>query len=493
LTHLRAAALLGLAGPSALLALSLLRAPALPLAATLEIGLADPLLIGSEPPDQPPVKEKPGSLEVRSEPAGAEVWLDGKHVGAAPVYVRKLAPGRHALSVMYPAYVTFEEKVKIAGGKETKILAVLQPKPGRLEVTTYPQGGEIWVDGKIVGKTRWSGMVEAGEHDIVVNRAGFMPGRETATMPPDGRATVDVVLMQGTTVSVPHGDEETIRRTDRLFDWPRKGEYEAKDRAPMVLVPAGDFLMGSPASDVHVYAIEKPAHTVFLAAFYIDRFEVPNALYRRFLDDVEKNGHRACDRGEPQTKDHTPGTLGFWGTEWNGARQPVMEVDWWDAAAYCAWAGKRLPTEAEWEKAARGADGRTYPWGKEPPGAFQQGNFYDRSGLYRNPEWTWIVPGYEDRYAWTAPVGSYPRGASPYGAEDMAGNVTEWVKDWFSERYYDESPRENPKGPLAGKYRVLRGGSWNDTVWGLRVTDRLHFFPGYRVRFVGFRCAKDAE
>jgi serine/threonine-protein kinase len=254
--------------------------------------------------------------------------------------------------------------------------------------------------------------------------------------------------------------------------------------------------MGSADADLQAYATEKPQHRVRLSAFYIDRFEVTNAQYHKFLVDLadrKDDVHRDCDPSEPANKSHTPGLLSMWGREWNGSRQPVVEVDWWDAAAYCYWAGRRLPTEAEWEKAARGTDARPYPWGDDPPGAFAQGNFADLTFVERNPDWTWIVPRYDDGHAWTSPIGSYPRGASPYGAEDMAGNVWEWVRDWFAGGYYKDSPAENPQGPPMGTYRAVRGGSWNDIAWDLRSASRLKLKPGFRVRTVGFRCARDAD
>jgi formylglycine-generating enzyme required for sulfatase activity len=311
-------------------------------------------------------------------------------------------------------------------------------------------------------------------------------------MPPGGERTVEVFLTAGTPVLVPHGGEPLLRSSDLDFEWPAATAFKGKDTAPMALVPDGEFLMGSPDGDRHAYSIEKPQRRVKLGAFLIDKYEVPNALFRRFMTDVRAHGHRWCDPGEPPRKKHEPGELSTWGPEWNGPGQPVVEVDWWEAAAYCSWAGKRLPTEAEWEKAARGPDGRRYPWGDDHPGTFPQGNFADISFLLRNPDWTWVVAAYDDGFPFTAPVGSFPRGASPYGAEDMAGNVWEWVRDWFAEDTYRQSPPEDPQGPPSGKYRVLRGGSWNDSDWNLRSASRLKLLPGFRVNFVGFRCAQDA-
>jgi formylglycine-generating enzyme required for sulfatase activity len=434
-----------------------------------------------------------GSLRVESEPSGARLWLDGEFIGTTPRLVESLQSGTHEISLAYPSHEEFKEQVRVARGRETAVSITLKPKPGRLTITSYPDGGEIWLDGKEIGKVPWTGMVEPGPHDVIIQLAGHAMGWESVNMPPDGEKTVELTLSAGTPVLIPQGGERLLRRSDQDFKFPGNTPLRGNDGAPMVLVPAGEFLMGSVESDVHAYSNEKPRHSVRLKAFFIDKFEVPNALYRAFLKDVRDNGHRRCLPGEPPEKKHEPGALSIWGTEWNAPRQPVIEVDWWDAASYCRWAGKRLPTEAEWEKAARGTDARTYPWGEEPLGSFPQGNFGDKAYVLRNPEWTWIVPNYDDRFSFTAPIGSFPRGASPFGAQDMAGNVWEWVSDWFAEGTYRVSKGNDPTGPPTGRHRVLRGGSWNDTDFNLRSSSRLAFLPGFRVNNVGFRCAQDAE
>jgi formylglycine-generating enzyme required for sulfatase activity len=237
------------------------------------------------------------------------------------------------------------------------------------------------------------------------------------------------------------------------------------DGMVMVCVPAGEFLMGSADADRRAYIGEKPQHTVYLDAFWIDSTPVTNAHYRRCL----KAG--AC------TQTH------FWNdSRYNAAVQPVLVTHPAQAEAYATWAGARLPTEAEWEKAARGTDGRVYPWG----GTFDPArlNYCDL-----NCEYDWQDAAGDDGHTWTSPVGAYPAGASPYGALDMAGNVWQWVADWFEEDYYARAPNRNPPGPEAGDRRVLRGGSFIATQWNVRCACRHWNLPGQFPLDAGFRCA----
>ncbi|MBI3989799.1 MAG: SUMF1/EgtB/PvdO family nonheme iron enzyme [candidate division NC10 bacterium] len=223
----------------------------------------------------------------------------------------------------------------------------------------------------------------------------------------------------------------------------------------MVLIPAGEFQIGSDANDSEALSNEKPRHKVYLDAYSIDKYEVTNALYKRFMEPT--------GRAAPA----------YWyDDKLNGPTQPVVGVSWHDADAYCKWAGKRLPTEAEWEKAARGTDGRKYPWGDQ----------WDASRA--NTEALKVGK--------TVAVGSYPSGVSPYGVHDLAGNVWEWVQDWYDKEYYQQSPDRNPQGPSSGQDKILRGGALFYRVPArVRTADRRHDAPDARyTAHVGFRCAR---
>lgn len=246
-------------------------------------------------------------------------------------------------------------------------------------------------------------------------------------------------------------------------------EIVGKDGAPMVPVPAGAFPMGVPKTDRDGGRDEYPRHTVFLDAYYIDKFEVTNG---RYLEFVKMTGHRAPQHPKDQTR-----------TLWQGstmseslAERPVINVDWYDADAYCRWAGKRLPTEAEWEKAARGTDQRRFPWGNVEP---------THKHLNYNQSWQGEKT--------LMPVGSYEAGKSPYGAYDMAGNVWEWVADWYDATYYEKSQANNPKGPESGTHKVLRSSGWHVETPLVRIFTRVKADPLTRNHSTGFRCAMPAD
>ncbi len=236
------------------------------------------------------------------------------------------------------------------------------------------------------------------------------------------------------------------------------------DGMVQVYVPAGDFLMGSSDGDPEAQADEKPQRAVHLDAYWIDQTEVTKAQYQQCVDAGKCEAPRCTGTGQ---RNH-----------------PVVCVSWYDATDYCAWAGRRLPSEAEWEKAARGTDGRIYPWGN-PEVAGNLLSYCDSNCSYG-----WLDSTVDDGYVETASVGSYPKGASPYGAMDLAGNALEWVADWYEETYYESLPVQNPLGPETGQLRILRGGSWNDYLRNARCACRDGSFPVYRFNYIGFRCAR---
>ncbi|UCC65225.1 MAG: SUMF1/EgtB/PvdO family nonheme iron enzyme, partial [Anaerolineae bacterium] len=245
-----------------------------------------------------------------------------------------------------------------------------------------------------------------------------------------------------------------------------------KDGSVMIYVPPSNFLMGSNDVDADAQDDEKPQHEVYLDAFWIDRTEVTNAQYQQCVE------AGACsppvDFGS-KTRDLYYGSPDFY-------NYPIIYVEWVHADAYCTWAGKRLATEAEWEKAARGTGGRIYPWGNEFDGSLL--NFCDD-----NCEFEWKDAEWNDGHADTAPVGSYLEGDSPYGVLDMAGNVWEWVADWYDKDYYGNSPGKNPQGTEIGEFRILRGGAWSQERKFVRAANR-GLTDGSDANFdLGFRCA----
>lgn len=278
-----------------------------------------------------------------------------------------------------------------------------------------------------------------------------------------------------------------------------------KDGMEQVYIPAGKFLMGSTKADINdvmkacSYCLrdwfqnEMPQHKVYLDAFWIDKTEVTNAMFAQFVaaTDYQTDAERIGGGIVFQLSSYDWKMIQ--GANWRHPRgpstdlkglddHPVVQMSGNDAEAYCAWAGRRLPTEAEWEKAARGTDGRIYPWGDQPP-AEHLLNFADRNLSARESD-----HGIDDGYMFTAPVGSYPDGASPYGVLDMSGNVWERVIDWYSDTYYVDSPAHNPAGPASGTHHIIRGGSWSRMARYVRVASRYRYLQLNRSSGLGFRC-----
>jgi formylglycine-generating enzyme required for sulfatase activity len=229
-------------------------------------------------------------------------------------------------------------------------------------------------------------------------------------------------------------------------------EMTSTDGTPAVLIPAGNFVMGD--------GEESPQQEVYVDAFYLDKHETTLSRYAKFLKAT--GSVRAPDYWEDANLE-------------SGGELPVVGVDWHDAAAYCRWAGKRLPTEAEWEKSARGTDGRRYPWGNEEPTS-ARANFASSS---EHPYKGGLLL-----------IGRHDAGKSPYGAQDLAGNAAEWVADWFAESF-ERADARNPKGPETGKGKTIRGGGWRDPPDRVNSIRRMYASPDTRSDDIGFRCAGD--
>ena len=252
-----------------------------------------------------------------------------------------------------------------------------------------------------------------------------------------------------------------------------------KDGMTLVYVPEGQFLMGT---EDYWQKDESPQHSVYLDAYWIDRNEVTNAMFAAFLNDQGNQEIPSAASYEEKTwYDDNPAFAqiaqmdGIWVVLDGLDNYPAVDMSYYGAKAYCEWVGRRLPTEAEWEKAARGTDERLYPWGNEEP----------------TPE----LANYNGDVGHSTEVGSYsPAGDSPYGAWDMAGNVAEFVSDWYGEDYYAISPYQNPAGPETGPNVIYRGGAWDGYSVHIRTVLRAaYYIGGSSSIYSGFRCALDAD
>jgi sulfatase modifying factor 1 len=285
-----------------------------------------------------------------------------------------------------------------------------------------------------------------------------------------------ITIIGGTLLSVWYYQQKDITRVLSIEeDRPHKQTENinlafskiSKDKTLMVLIPEGNFYMGNPEGDDAHYD-ENPSHKVHLDAFWIDCYEITNRLYKIFVDDT---GHRIpyvdTDWAKPynwENGSYPPGKADY----------PVVLVSWEDTTSYAKWAGKRLPTEAEWEKAARGGLlKKRYPWG-------------DKIDELHANYFTSITNKNEIK-----PVGTML--PNPYGIYDIAGNVWEWCTDWYGKTYYRTSLYKNPQGPEKGRYRVFRGGAWINRDESLRCSERARNVPTHRSYIIGFRCAKSVN
>ena len=409
------------------------------------------------------------TLTVTSTPSGADIYIDDVRIGKTPLQGYQIDTGvRRAKQVEvgleFSGYKRSVAKLTLKGGQQTpwKVrLEKLLSRTAMLTVTSTPSNADVYVDNVSVGKTPLTNYkVDTGEQrekqvEVGLEFSGYK-SRVAQLMLKGGQSTPWEVHLE----KIPQIQKATI---------PSVTSTEG-----MVLIPAGEFQMGSNdgGSD------EKPVHTVYVDAFYMDIYEVTNAQYKRFVDanpEWSKDGISSSYHSE---------YLRFWnGNSYPPGKgdYPVIYMSWYGAMAYAQWAGKRLPTEAEWEKAARGGlVGKKYPWGDSIDSS--------RANYGRNIGYTTLF------------VGSYP--PNGYGLYDMAGNVWEWCLDAYDGNFYGNSPRRNP---IAGEdsithitnnftnvksSRVLRGGSWFFGPSRLRVAGRLGDNPSYALLSSGFRCAR---
>lgn len=269
-------------------------------------------------------------------------------------------------------------------------------------------------------------------------------------------ASLPIIAILRGTISTPFESEAPRPENDSPSSAPDSSLPEQPLEEELVVIPAGPFIRGTSQGGFD----EQPERTIYLDEFSIDRYEVTNAQYAAF---VKATGHRKS--GPPSRYAKNTGRM-------RGPNQPAVYVSWEDAKAYCGWRGRRLPTEAEWEKAMRGTDGRLWPWGNvEMPGG---------------ANWARIDDGFEV----AAPVGRVRSDASPYGVMDGAGNVMEWVDDWYLEGAYAAASDRNPEGPEYGTYKVLRGAAYTSSGSDLRITARSKMMSDFRDETIGFRCAQ---
>ena len=307
-----------------------------------------------------------------------------------------------------------------------------------------------WITGEPWNYENWDGPDLSKAHPV-------------ARQPDDKHPTTTGLISGADFLAFQYGDR-TWQDVGNQFSLYLVCEWEPTESLPteitdakgveMVHVPAGEFTMGS----------DSDAHTVYLDAYYIDKYEVTNALYKACVD------AGICD---PPKESRSQTRSSYYGNSLYG-NLPVIKVDWFMADKFCKWRGAQLPTEAQWEKAARGNDSRWYPWGNE-----------DIDCGKANYRHSFDYPGY--CVGDTTTVGSYESGVSPYGVYDMVGNVAEWVADFYDPTYYANSSFNNPTGPSSGGQRVFRGDSWS--TYGNVTTIRRGYNPSYSFNDLGFRCS----
>jgi len=401
---------------------------------------------------------KLGSLQVTTEPLDAQVQIDGKPVQKefSPFLIGELTPEEHILRVTHEKYIEKEEKVKVVGGVVTPIRIQLEPKFGNLVVSSDPQGAKISVTTKTGTTvlrdklTPASIELQKGEYRVTLERGVLY---EPVTR----------------TISIKGGQQTFLEEIKLIPKLPQD---------KFVRIPEGWFEMGSERT---VLKDVRPMHRVYLDEYWIGRYEVTVKEYEEFIRDTgytpPVDPEQKCNWGKTDRKNH-----------------PINYVSWDDAKKYTQWLSRKtgfryqLPTEAQWEKAARSPDGRVYPWGNSKLDG-KKANHCDQKykNAFPNAYPAEYATNFDDGYALTAPVGSYKNSKSAFSIYDMAGNVWEWVEDAYSETYYQNSPEQNPLNTSEPVFRVARGGSWESVPEYLRSYIRFKLSRYERKADVGFR------
>ncbi|MBN2378334.1 SUMF1/EgtB/PvdO family nonheme iron enzyme [candidate division WOR-3 bacterium] len=387
-----------------------------------------------------------GVLSIITRPTGCEVFINGSRQNEKTNCILDSISKQKEVVVRLVKgnYVDWTDTVNMTN---IDTFYIDETFTGDLEVKSTPEGAEIFLADTGTGHTTPHKFTEfiAGPYKVKLKKDEYLDYEQQVTVYTDQTATVDAVLVTDVTG----------------IEW--------------ILIPSGWFTMGSSEEDSESWPEERPQHDVYLDAYYISKCEITNEQFCEFLNDYGNTyqGHTCIDLDPDECQIYYSDADEKYYVETGMNDNPVIYVSWYGARGFCQWAGGRLPTEAEWEKAARGTDARKYPWGDTPPSS-SLANYGGEIGASKS-------------------VGSYPDGASAYGCLDMAGNVLEWVADWYSPSYYEISPDSNPQGPESGTCPVKRGGSWYFAATTLRCAFRHHDYdyPFDGWDDVGFRPARD--
>jgi formylglycine-generating enzyme required for sulfatase activity len=417
-----------------LFGLTIVAASALP-------GVAQLLPEVAPKPVKPPAA-KPAQIVVQTSP-NAEVYLDDEYRGRASpegrLVIANPKPGKHNLRLSLPGKKDFQQKITVVAGKELRVAATLTDLPGSILVTTAP-GAEVSVDNLSRGAADANGQVVisdvgAGVHALRVTARGKKDFSQTVNVSTGHETRVDAALLD---LSPPTSGE---------------ARESSKDGLKYVWIPPGSFMMGCSPGDNECFDNEKPSHQVTISkGFWMGQTEVTVGAYKRFA--------AATGRRMPPPPNFN--------SDWANENMPMVSVSWNDAREYCTWAGGRLPTEAEWEYAARGGSTEAR-YGNIDEIAWHEGNSGDRAHEVSQKR------------------------ANGFGLFDALGNVWEWVNDWYDDKYYQKSPSQDPPGPRRGWTRVLRGGMWVNGSRVVRVSFRDGYYPDRRVGSYGLRCGRDVE